>query len=127
MIGALCGMLLGDGYAQLQPKGKNAYLSIHHCKRQESYLDYKVKILSKLCRTRKSEEKAGQSVRLWTQCHPMITEVRDWFYKSGQKGISDKILYHLTPLGLALWYLDDGYLGFIKKPYKALLNFIRFI
>lgn len=120
MIGIICGMVLGDASLIKPAKGKNAYLSMIHCAEQEKYLDYKIEILSQLCGAKKAYLKMDgkERFRCWTKCHPVYTQLRDWFYRNGKKEVSDKILYRLNPQGLALWYMDDGYLAYIKKNGK---------
>jgi len=119
MIGAICGTVLGDTSLIIVRKGINAYLSLRHCKAQEQYLDYKMKVFSKLCKITKTTSNNGyEGYRIYSQCHPLLTKIRQWFYPQGKKVVTNKVLYSLTPLGLAFWYLDDGYLGYIKKEGK---------
>lgn len=117
----ICGTVLGDASMQMRPKGKNAYLTFAHKEQHEGYLDYKVYLFNQLCRTvkRPNNYSGYPGYRAYTRCHPWITQVFRWFYKTGRKKTTDKILYHLNPLGLALWYMDDGYLGYIKKKGKV--------
>lgn len=121
MIGALIGTVLGDSSLQLARRGKNAYLTFSHGKNFEEYLDYKAGIFSQICGIKKSTDiRDGElhAYRTWSKCHPLFTKLHGWFYQSGKKVVTDKVLYRLTPLGLALWYMDDGYLAYIKKNGK---------
>lgn len=118
MIGVLCGMLLGDGNAQINPKGKNAYLQLGHQESQIDYLKYKMDILSNLCGMSLSKSAKTNCYHSKSKCHPWITTVKKWFYGSNGKQVSNKILYRLNKLGLAIWYMDDGHLAYIKKKGK---------
>lgn len=127
MIGALCGTVLGDSSLQKARKSltsggsKNAYLAFSHGKNSEDYFDYKVRIFSEICKVGKSQDiRNGElhAFRAWSRSLPLFTKLHRWFYATGKKIVTDKILYRLTPLGLALWYMDDGYLAYIKKNGK---------
>lgn len=47
-----------------------------------------------------------------TNRHPYFKVFRDKLYHTGTKQVSMDILECLTPEGLALWFMDDGYLDY---------------
>lgn len=47
-----------------------------------------------------------------TNQHPFFKNYREVFYHTGTKQVSMDILKYLTPEGLALWFMDDGYLDY---------------
>lgn len=112
---------MGDSNLQMRPKGKNAYLSFAHKSDHEEYLDYKINLFrDNICGiTKRPNDYSGYlGFRAYTKCHPLLTKIYRWAYEKNHKRVSEMLLDHLTPLGLALWYMDDGYLGFIKKNGK---------
>lgn len=52
-----------------------------------------------------------------TNQHPYFANFRDKLYNVGDKQVTMEVLRYLTPEGLALWFMDDGYLD-----YKASSN-----
>ena len=50
-------------------------------------------------------------VRFETVRHPVFDAYRKMFYPEGVKVIPENIADFLTPLSLAVWYMDDGCLG----------------
>ena len=52
-----------------------------------------------------------------TKQHPYFAGFREKLYSTGDKQVTMEILKYLTPEGLALWFMDDGYLD-----YKASSN-----
>lgn len=52
-----------------------------------------------------------------TSQHPYFAKFRKKLYSTGNKQVTIEVLKHLTPEGLALWFMDDGYLD-----YKASSN-----
>ncbi len=114
---ALVGMVLGDGY--LQPTGKrNARLRLEHSIKQEDYLEWKVSLLSpqfqgKIIHTERVHPKTKQKysyVRAQSNASPFLGKLRLLFYPEGTKKIPDNLSRYLRhPLGLAIWYMDDGY------------------
>ena len=52
-----------------------------------------------------------------TNKHPYFSNFREKLYHTGDKQVTREVLRYLTPEGLALWFMDDGYLD-----YKASSN-----
>ena len=102
----LIGCLLGDGAMR---KKKNALLEINHCLAQKSLVDWKFSKFKELVRTLpKSRKGNGKRIayRFVTRSLPELTPFYDKFFASKKKRIP--IDLDLTPLALAIWFMDDG-------------------
>ena len=117
----IIGSLLGDGCISSNGKNsKNYYLCIAHALKQKEYLLFKKNILDKYNLTcsfieRTYEDKRFKNpnyteVRLKTRLHPYFTEIRLKHYdSSGNKRVHLDFIKDISALGLAIWYMDDGY------------------
>jgi hypothetical protein len=114
---AIVGMILGDGF--LQKTGKNnARLRLEHSFRQKEYLKWKVSLIPQLFsgkithleRVHPKTRKKYHYVRAQSNASPYLGKLRNLFYVNGKKRIPEKLSSLLRhPLGLAIWYYDDGY------------------
>ncbi|MBR4304206.1 MAG: hypothetical protein IKT81_02620 [Clostridia bacterium] len=116
------GSLLGDAY--LRPSGNNASLSFTHGERQLDYLRWKYNEFSDFV-TMKDFNKSHKEFRgnlptysFSTVSHPFLGWAREICYPDGRKKVSDFWLSQLSPLSLAVWYMDDGS---INKRYKTIV------
>ncbi len=89
----------------------HAYLKIGHSINQQKYVDWKYVFLSPYCIQKPSvylgnEQRVGY--RFWTRSLPVFTDYYRQYYDpiSRRKHISR--LLRLTPLALAIWFMDDG-------------------
>lgn len=108
----IVGSLLGDGAMRCKA---NALLEINHCFEQKEYVDWKYQHLATLVGTPpKSRIGNGSRIayRFTTLSLPQLTPYHKAFYGSGRKVIPKVTL---TPLILAVWFMDDG-----CKSYRAL-------
>ena len=116
----LIGSLLGDGsFVSVGKYAKNKCLSIAHSIKQKDYLLYKWNILNKYNLVPPiRESKVNNSrythelteCRLKTRLHPIFTEIRNLYYDSNnRKRVSLEFVRDIDALGLAIWYMDDGY------------------
>lgn len=116
----LIGSLLGDGcFCSVGSKTKNMCLSIAHSEKQKEYLEYKWRILNKYNlvssivkyhtnNKRYSHELIGY--RFKSKLHPIFTDIRIKYYDSqGHKRVFEEFVKDIDALGLAIWYMDDGY------------------
>lgn len=124
----MIGLLLGDGY--INDKGR---VEIEHCIEQKDYCVYKAKLLHSVC--------GGKDINVheYQRTRSILKDGRQWknntfttvsfkkqskhfmyfrnlLYKNGRKEITQDVLDLLTPLSIALWWLDDGSL--VKKRQK---------
>lgn len=107
----LIGLLLGDGTIS-----SNYVFKLSHSEAQREFLEWKVKLLNKL-RIKNNGIKeyvskcgynTGRNV-LYSQLslNPTIKALRRTVYIP-RKTITRRLLNWLNPLGLAIWYMDDG-------------------
>lgn len=109
----IIGCLLGDGSMRCKA---NALLEINHSLEQKSYVDWKYKTLKNLTKTPPKARKGNGSriaYRFTTLSLPRLTPIFREFYKGKKKVIPSNLI--LTPLTLAIWFMDDG-----CKSYRAL-------
>lgn len=122
---AIVGGLLGDACIfRIKDKnnGKlyNARLLFNHCLAQEEYLKWKYSLLGDLCnkpvrRVKQTGYGAGSlACRVESRCSPVLNPFYDLFDKP--KRVTRKALNLLDPLGLAIWYMDDGTLNIEYYP-----------
>ena len=114
----LIGMLLGDGTIS-----SNYVYKIAHCEEQKDYLEWKVKQLNEHgIRNNgiKSYIKTkGYNIGVpvyYTQLNiiPFIKVLRRVVYKNKKIIGNRKLLNRLSPLELAIWYMDDGHINIRK-------------
>jgi len=112
----LFGIILGDGYLQKTGK-KNARLRLEHGGNQKEYLLWKVKKLRQLFqgkpkyleRIHPISKRKYSYWRHQSQSTPYLGKLRNIFYPDSKKRIPEDLQKYLTPLTLAVWYMDDGY------------------
>lgn len=114
----LNGMLLGD--ACLQKTGKNnARLRLEHSFKQEAYLRWKFGELEHIFQSEPQmlerihplSRHTNYYVRLQSYTSPFLGDVRKQFYdNNGKKKLPLNLEETLlSPLTIAVWYMDDGY------------------
>jgi len=105
----LVGTLLGDGY--IHPRGQ---IQIAQSSKQAPYLMWKYDELRGLSyglpttieRYDKRFEKSYSQTRFWLRQY-----FRSWrkaFYPKGKKVFPSSFAKYISPLSLAVWYMDDG-------------------
>lgn len=108
----LIGTLLGDG--SLGKRGKFHRLHIKHSYNQFFFVEYKREIFSNIVNMKirtfkqKVKEKEYKFAEFVTLTHPEFSRFYREFYKDGKKTISLNVSKQLTPLSLAVWFMDDG-------------------
>ncbi len=104
----ILGSVMGDG--KLSPDAScrtGVRFRMGHGARQADYLDWKVSLLGNLGCSR-SENTGGARFADFTPL-PELDELHQVVYfGDGKKHITWEHLKQLTPLALAVWYLDDG-------------------
>lgn len=101
----IVGTLLGDGCLLWTTRGY--CLRIHHGIKQKEYVAWKYEIMKSLVNTppRLSQER---SYYFRTVSNPVFDEYRKMFYRGKTKIVPDNLENLLSPLGLAVWIMDDG-------------------
>jgi uracil-DNA glycosylase family 4 len=111
------GSLLGDASLVLQrgSKAKNPHFQVGHCEKQKEYLEWKHLILenvSSRITARRWDKGFSNPNSLFytfrTKSLSDLSSVYDELYVGGKKRVSKAYLSKLTPLSLAVWYMDDG-------------------
>jgi hypothetical protein len=126
----LIAMTLGDGYLRVE---KKAGISITHGEKQLDYLLYKKELLESILNCKPITVQKVKPNKYNTVCyridkgHKYFRILRKWIYLNGKKTFTRKILNYLTPLGIAIWYMDDGGLSAKKRngkihAYELFLN-----
>lgn len=109
----LLGSLLGDGSLKINQSYKNARFSFRHSIKQREYFFWKVnqlkEISSELCWwEQKKNGLGGIMLRYQSETLESLTKLYRLTHKKGSFVIRRKWLNQLTPLSLAIWWLDDG-------------------
>ncbi len=105
----IIGSLLGDGYMRIIPGRADAFLEINHSIKAKDYVDYKYKVLKRLCVSGPMQRTTNEdrvAYRFFTKQHSDLTEIYHQFYKDNRKEIPRDLI--LDPVMLAIWYMDDG-------------------
>lgn len=115
------GTLLGDGY--LRPTNGNSAncsyaLSLCHGEKQLEYLKWKFSELENFVTTKAFKISTRQfkgnapTYSFSTVSHPFLNDARRICYSAdGKKDITAQWLSYISPLALAVWYMDDGSLN----------------
>lgn len=140
----IIGKLLGDGHLETQNKGQTYRFKIEHSINQKDYVDWLFEEFKdwtmtlpkiKIC---ESQGKTYQKYWFNTISHSSFRFYAQQFYRDGKKVIPKLIHRWLTPLSLAVWFMDDGSLkskfhrvriintqGFSKKDVLKLIKILE--
>ena len=104
----ILGSVLGDGSVYRRGTS-NAYFTERHCMEQADYLNWKRKIIGQRLRTRdavnpRSGYTGDLQIGFYTGNSPILNTYAT--FKKTFEGVE-----RLGPLGLAVWYMDDGCKG----------------
>jgi recombination protein RecA len=116
----LIGSLLGDGYLYPTVSGKYSYLRIAHGPKQKDYVWWKYRyfkqwVLSLPRYQMQNKNKPGLGGYYWfkTIADKDLLSYRNIFYSGSEKIVPFEIgKYLVTPLSLAVWYMDDGTINY---------------
>lgn len=109
--------MLGDGFLQKTGE-KNARLRFEHGHAQKEYLLWKTEKFPSLFQGKpkyleRKHPHSQKTYKYWRHQSNTTPELGKWrklFYPDGKKHIPESLPDILTdPLGLAVWYMDDGY------------------
>ncbi len=103
---ALRGTLMGDGALSPTKSGYGARFRYSHCSAQTEYADWKASLFSNLELSRFVRDDGVVTYDF--QPLPELAELRRSVYVDGKKSLDDEYFKSLTPLSLALWYMDDA-------------------
>jgi recombination protein RecA len=102
----LLGGLMGDGALSPSRSGHGARFRFGHGSAQTRYGDWKASLFANLTCSRTTDDRGAVFYDL--QQLPELAEPRRAVYVGGRKHLSYDYLKRLTPLSLAVWYMDDG-------------------
>lgn len=107
----LIGLLLGDGTITNHPDFR-----ITHSEKQKAYIEWKIKIMDefgikngglKVYKSTSGYNKDQNVLAVRLSTNATIKALRRTVY-TPKKTITRRLLNWLNPLGLAIWYMDDG-------------------
>lgn len=107
----LIGLLLGDGTITNHPDFR-----IMHSEKQKAYIEWKIKIMDefeikngglKIYKSTSGYNKDQNVLAVRLSTNATIKALRRAVY-TPKKTITRRLLNWLNPLGLAIWYMDDG-------------------
>jgi recombination protein RecA len=104
----ILGSLMGDGNLSPNRRGRSGTrFRMGHGAKQAAYLDWKVALLGNILHSRTVNAR-GAVFADFTPL-PELSELREAVYfGDGKKHLTWDYLKSLTPLALAVWYMDDG-------------------
>ncbi len=100
------GGLMGDGALSPSRSGHAARFRFGHGPRQTDYCEWKASLFDNVGASRSSN--ADGATFCDVRPLPELAELRRAVYVAGKKVFSEDYLKRLTPLALAVWYMDDG-------------------
>ena len=103
----ILGGLMGDGALSRTRSGHGARYRFDHGSKQAGYCDWKASHFANIGGSRSVRPSDG-AVAYDMKPLPELAELRRAVYLDGKKVFSDDYLKQLTPLSLAVWYMDDG-------------------
>ena len=102
----LMGGLMGDGALSPSRSGHGARFRFGHGAKQAAYADWKASLFANIGTSRSTNDRGAVFHDLPPL--PELGELRAAVYIGGKKVLSEEYLKALTPLALAVWYMDDG-------------------
>jgi len=105
----ILGAIMGDGALSpaIRTDDDSARFRMGHGLDQAAYLDWKVSLLQNISHSRSTNEK-GAEFADFTPLAELGELRRAVYFGDGKKHLSWDYLKALTPLSLAIWYMDDG-------------------
>jgi recombination protein RecA len=104
----ILGSLMGDGSLSPNTRGRSGTrFRMGHGARQAAYLDWKVEMLGNIPCSRSTNARGA----VFADFHPLpeLAELHSAaYFGDGKKHLTWEYLKALTPLALAIWYMDDG-------------------
>lgn len=107
----LVGLLLGDGHLETRDNGRTFRLKVDHSFAQREYIEwiyeeFRPWIRQDLHSKRRSDGR--ESLDFSTYSHGAFRFYAQQFYLGKKKQMPKLLNKILTPLGLAVWFMDDG-------------------
>jgi len=103
---ALRGTLMGGGAVSSSRSGHSGRFRYSHCERQIPYADWKASLFANIGSSRHLRDDGVVTYDF--KPLPELGDLRRSVYSNGKKVFDDEYLKALSPLSLALWYMDDA-------------------
>lgn len=104
----IVGCLMGDG--TLTKAGKNYRVRLEHQAKHREYVDWKYQKLARLCLNEPKYVRQHNSYRFGTVGYQELNQWRMEFYGTdGKKRIPESMVQIISPMSIAIWFMDDGY------------------
>lgn len=116
-LSVILGSLLGDGSLAMNKGYVNARFSFRHSVKQKNYFLWKTELLKEISSTRciwyqdlisDPNSWGGDKYRYQSRACTQLTDLYKLTTKKGKRVVRRKWLNLMTPLSLAIWWLDDG-------------------
>ena len=110
----LIGLILGDGHLEKLYTPTLGRLKVEQSYKNKNYVNWLYREFTNWVRSKpKSKEKkvwnkTYQNYGFLTYGHRLLGEFQETFYRRRKKIIPNDLEKDITPLGLAVWYMDDG-------------------
>ena len=110
----LIGTILGDGHLEKLYTPELSRLKIEHSYKQKDYVHWLYEELRNWVRTepkvkiKKVWGKIHTNYGFCTYGHRLLGNFQKEFYLNRKKTIPNNLLQDITPLSLAVWFMDDG-------------------
>lgn len=110
----LIGLILGDGHLETQNKGKTYRLKVEQSVNKAKYVNWLYKNFDNFVLNKpKIKQKirngvATKNILFATLSHGSFRFYAQQFYVNGKKVVPKIIGKLLTPLSMAVWFMDDG-------------------
>ena len=137
----LVGLLLGDGYCETMNQGRTYRLKVEQSIRKSAYVEWLYEIFRDfVLQEPKSKKKTRngkitENIGFTTVSHASFRFYAQQFYPNGKKVVPKGIAKLLSPIGIAVWFMDDGSRkskshrtlllntqGFQKREVRALID-----
>ena len=102
---------MGDGNLspnQLRTGRRSARFRMGHGAKQAAYLDWKVSLLGNIPHSEVFQRQGCRLRRLHSAARAGMSYAKSVYFGDGKKHLTWDYLKSLTPLALAVWYMDDG-------------------
>lgn len=112
----ILGTVLGDTYLGKSHNNGNVFGSCAHCVEQEELIFNKYEYLKNISKQPYLQQMYDirfkePSYKRWfwyIYSNPTLTELYPLLYNNKIKYINEDLLFKIEPLGLAIWFMDDG-------------------
>ncbi len=118
----LVGCLLGDAHLENNWSKTNYRLKISQSKQQEKYVSWKYQIFKDWVLTEPKLHVSTNSMRFTTISHSDLSRFHSMFYEGRKKIVPANIQQLLSPLALAVWFMDDGNAARVKDGHAYAYN-----